>query len=666
MELQLSKYQAKILQAIQQRCGLPTDEPIKGLLIESLAGTGKSFTLIEICLLLRDLGIKSDEVRLVVFGRKNKDDLATKLGARVGSSWKSSVSTLHSLSYSILREALNTDHKTFKLQNWKYEDIAANLGFTRRTEYIGKNRRYIPGNLFSNSPEDKVRELEREFLQLLELLRLYCLPPYLESITELVELHNLDIPVNKKVVTAAAKCLKVGLHDAINNFVIDCTDMSWVLWMHRTNCKGTLEKWRSQFRMIAVDECQDTDVLQLNILSLLIDPAKNFLVAVGDKHQAVYSFRGCVSDGVQKFTEIFNCEILPLPVNYRCGRSHLELVRKIFPNIPIEPHPGAGEGEIKILKHSEFLSLFQDESKSYIGVCRKNAPLLIYAIRLLAAGKPAKIKDKSLGKRVLDEVDRIVAKFSIPYDVATFPQALVDYEAKERDRLLKYKDGEARISLLTDMLAAVLALFEAYQPEDLGAWTLVIDKIFDESDGKRCINLYSIHSGKGGEGDVAFILEPELMPFSHKGQTAEEKEQENNLLYVALTRPKEILALILGENKSPGDISWLPSEYIDATKVKIDGEITADDWDFIKNAGSEPLASILPAVSEATQEECPGCGFKHGPGQNTLCTYGQKVSQEELVELLVKIQNLPRPQLRTIFRELVDRLGKSSIADLLQ
>lgn len=647
MKLQLSKYQSDILATIRQRCETPASEPIKGLLIEALAGTGKSFMLVEICFLLRDIGIKPDEVRLVVFGRKNKDDLATKLGARCGGSWKNSVSTLHSLSYQILREALNTNHKIFSLQNWKYEDIAANLGYTRRTEYAGKgkDRRYIPGNLFSNSPEDKVRELECEFLQLLELLRLYCSPPYLESITTIVELHNLDIPINKKVVAAAAECLKMGLHDAINNFVIDCTDMSWVLWMHRDNCKGTIEKWRSQFRMIAVDECQDTDQLQLNILSLLIDPAKNFLVAVGDKHQAVYSFRGCVSDGVQKFTETFNCETLPLPVNYRCGRSHLELVRKIFPHIPIEPHSGAGEGEIKILKNSEFLSLFEDESKSYIGVCRKNAPLLIYAIRLLAAGKPAKIKDKSLGKRVLDEVERIVTKSKIPYNLETFPQALADYEAKERDRLLKYKDGEARISLLTDMLAAVLALFEAYQPEEFRDWEVLIEKIFDESDGKRCINLYSIHSGKGGEGDVAFILEPELMPFSHKGQTAEEKEQENNLLYVALTRPKETLALVLGEDKSPANISWLPSEYIDVAKIE---------------------TAIEPVTPEVTQEECPGCGFKHEPNQNTLCTYGKKVTQEELLELLTKIQNLPRPQLRTIFRELVDRLGRESVADILR
>lgn len=642
MELELSKYQADILFAVQQRCEvLLAGEPIKGLLIEALAGTGKSFMLVEICSLLRDLGVKPDEVRLVVFGRKNKDDLATKLGARIGSNWKSSVSTLHSLSFQILKETLNVANSVFKVESWKYRTIAEDFKFISYSEGWGKKRVEIRGKLFAEHPQDKAKQHERDFIELLELLRLYCLPANIENLLEVATLHGLEITITQECASAAFKCLDVGRQVALSAYWIDHTDMSWVVWENRELCAGTLDKYRNNFRMVAVDECQDTDLLQLNILSLLIDPAKNFLVAVGDKYQAVYSFRGCVSDGVAKFTEMFNCEILQLPVNYRCGRSHLRLVRKIFPHIPIEPHPGAGEGEIKILKHSEFLSLFQDESKSYIGVCRKNAPLLIYAIRLLAAGRPAKIKDKSLGKRVLDEVDRIVTKSKKPYDVETFPQALADYEAKERDRLLKYKDGEARISLLTDMLVAVLALFEAYQPGDLGAWTLVIDKIFDESEGRRCINLYSIHSGKGGEGDVAFIIEPELMPFSHKGQTAEEKEQENNLLYVALTRPKEVLALVLGEDKSPGGISWLPKEYID---VVAKSEVTASE------------------VTHQFDETAPCLDLT----ATTVEPFTPEVTQEELIELLVKIEKLPRPKLRTVLRELVDRLGKESVADLLE
>ena len=41
------------------------------------------------------------------------------------------------------------------------------------------------------------------------------------------------------------------------------------------------------------------------------------------------------------------------------------------------------------------------------------------------------------------------------------------------------------------------------------------------------------------------------------------------------------------------------------------------------------------------------------------------IPEDELVALIPKVENLPRSQQRTIVRELIDRLGEDSIADLL-
>ena len=41
------------------------------------------------------------------------------------------------------------------------------------------------------------------------------------------------------------------------------------------------------------------------------------------------------------------------------------------------------------------------------------------------------------------------------------------------------------------------------------------------------------------------------------------------------------------------------------------------------------------------------------------------IPKDELVALISKVENLPRSQQRTIVRELIDRLGRDSIADLL-
>jgi hypothetical protein len=39
--------------------------------------------------------------------------------------------------------------------------------------------------------------------------------------------------------------------------------------------------------------------------------------------------------------------------------------------------------------------------------------------------------------------------------------------------------------------------------------------------------------------------------------------------------------------------------------------------------------------------------------------------QEDLLEILARLEKFPRPKLRTVLREIVDRLGKESVRDLL-
>ena len=640
--MELSKYQQAILEAIGHRTHASYHADLKGILVEALAGTGKSFILVEICQQLADAGISPDEVKLVVFGKKNKADLQGKLGIRCGSEWVQSVSTLNSLGFQILKEATGIPNNIWKVDSNKCTKIARELGYLSHFEFKGGKRSFISGSLFEL---DKLpvgldpQFLDREFEDLLDKFRLYCLDVNLENLRYFYGLYQLEMQysgLDNLISKALTKCLKRGYDAAIRFHHIDFVDQAWILWAgvkelfagnEKESFSAALAAWCKDLFFVAVDESQDTDLLQINLLSQLIDPQHNFLCAVGDRRQAVYSFRGCVGDGLDKFQQTFNCETFLLPVNYRCAKSHLRLVRNIFPHIPIEPHSEAPEGEVKVIKWDNFLELFTDRSLSYIGICRRNAPLITTALLLLAQGLPVKIKDSSLAKKICAEVEKICKKLKQPYENnwQIFPTLVAQYEEIERERLLNLEDGEARLANLTDMLAAILALYEAYEPQSIQQWEAAINKIFDESEGKA-INLYSIHSGKGGEADIAFIINAENIPLIHKKQTPEEREQENNLLYVALTRAKKTLALVLGEDKSPKDISWLPQEYKEA--------------------------AIVPALEPS-------------PSVEVDLVMELEVSQEEMAELLARLDQFPRPKLRTILRELVDRLGKEAIADLL-
>jgi superfamily I DNA/RNA helicase len=529
--MELSVFQSKILKAVQSRVRASQK---KGLLVEALAGAGKSTMIWLICQELQTQGFFPQEVAAVVFGRKNKEDLQKKIEQKVGTDWGVVVRTLHSLCYGIYRDAMNVKHQRVNNESGKYTRIAQEFGLFP----LKDDRRGIDTSSSLLEGTNPAIYSEKDFTDLLDRLRLYCLDATSENVEYLVNLYKLGINDIELVTAAAELCLSEGLKVATNRrYWIDMTDMVWVPWVMRDDSRfsAAITGRREQFRVLLLDEAQDTDLLQIEMLSLLINPARSFLTAVGDRHQACYFFRGALNDGMDRIKERFQGENLPLPVCYRCGTSHLELVREVFPKIPIQPRPGAPAGEIRVVLNRDFHRIFDDEHLSYMGVCRKNAPLVKAAIQLLAAGKPAKIKDRNIGGRLVARVKDICQKQRVKYDPDTFIRVSFNYEEAQSRRLQDFPNSDNQILELTDMLEAIRALFQAYEPSTFKAWEKIVERIFDES-GYSPISLYTIHSGKGGEGQVSFIIYPEDLPFSHPKQVPEEKEQEDHLLYVALTR----------------------------------------------------------------------------------------------------------------------------------
>jgi superfamily I DNA/RNA helicase len=175
---------------------------------------------------------------------------------------------------------------------------------------------------------------------------------------------------------------------------------------------------------------------------------------------------------------------------------------------------------------------------------------------LLSQGLPVKIKDKSLGDKLVALVKKIDSKF----DPETFPEKVDAYLDRERERVKKYPNAAQLMDDAMDRVGAIMALFEVYYPKTLKDWKTVVDRIFTESEYTSAINLYSIHSGKGGEGKDVIILNPQSMPLIYKGMTRSQRNQEDNLLYVALTRAIECLTVVIEKDAADNDIwpSWVP------------------------------------------------------------------------------------------------------------
>jgi len=94
------------------------------------------------------------------------------------------------------------------------------------------------------------------------------------------------------------------------------------------------EKWQHKFKYLMVDEFQDTNRLQLELVSLLADSNKNVAV-VGDDDQSIYGWRGAEVANILEFESHFpNPAVVKLEQNYRSTNAILGTANSLIKNNP--------------------------------------------------------------------------------------------------------------------------------------------------------------------------------------------------------------------------------------------------------------------------------------------------------------------------------------------
>jgi DNA helicase-2/ATP-dependent DNA helicase PcrA len=89
-----------------------------------------------------------------------------------------------------------------------------------------------------------------------------------------------------------------------------------MLVIFRTH-EDVLERYRTRFKYLLVDEYQDTNVVQYEWLKLLAEPRRN-LCCVGDDDQSIYSWRGAEVANILRFERDFpGAAVIRLEQNYR-------------------------------------------------------------------------------------------------------------------------------------------------------------------------------------------------------------------------------------------------------------------------------------------------------------------------------------------------------------
>nr|WP_292824041.1 UvrD-helicase domain-containing protein [Nostoc sp. JL33] len=288
-----------------------------------------------------------------------------------------------------------------------------------------------------------------------------------------------------------------------------------------------------------VHNCQDLNPLQLS-LTLMLAGLTGRILAVGDPRQAIMGFAGADNQSYNNIVRLTGATELPLSICYRCPLQHIALVKSIFPYIPIEAAPDAIEGIIHKIESKDIEKLVKHGD---IIICRKTAPLVSLCIRLISQGVKATVKGRDVGDFLKKELDQIA---KLPgYSFKFFNDAVDQYRQIKLQQYLNLDNEDELKQRLADRLEAIATIYQSQtQATSIESLKYYIDELF--SDDNSPVTLSTIHKFKGGEGERIFVHKAGDMPMVWRNQRDWQLEQEQNLLYVALTRSKSEL-FIVGE-----------------------------------------------------------------------------------------------------------------------
>jgi DNA helicase-2/ATP-dependent DNA helicase PcrA len=243
-----------------------------------------------------------------------------------------------------------------------------------------------------------------------------------------------------------------------------------------------------------VDECQDLSPIQ-HIMLERLKARGSRIIAVGDRHQAIYGFRGAKHDSMDDLKELFKMTELPLDISYRCAQS--------------------------VVREASDPRLFDN----CLVVCRNNAPMFAAILRHVRAKSPCIVLSN-----FLDSFQGFIRSFKTVY--TTDLMVKVDRWYEKESAAAKAKGFKGKLAALSDKYETVkLLCAEFKRTED------VLGMVKRLGYGVSGPTFATIHKAKGLEHENVYILRPDLMPAIY-AQSPEQKRQEANLEYVAITRAK--------------------------------------------------------------------------------------------------------------------------------
>jgi len=296
-----------------------------------------------------------------------------------------------------------------------------------------------------------------------------------------------------------------------------------------------------KYEYIFVDETQDLNKCQLKLIRQAKKHGTKF-VFCGDPNQAIFAFRKADMKSIPNIIKEFNCEVLTLPVTYRCGKKIVQLAKKYVPDYIA--HETNEEGTINNILSRE--QLLDEVDIGDFVLSRKNAPLMKLCLSTLANGKPAIVAGKDIGEGLIKIVKKS-KETSMPAFIKWLNTWKLEEEKKcneeaEENPSAKEKPDEQSKSVLAQKLENIQDKFDCIMALSDDVYTVEqmlnkLETIFADTDDnlKTKIVYSSVHKAKGLEAEKVWVLQSTLK---------ETNQEEKNICYVAYTRAKKVLNIV--------------------------------------------------------------------------------------------------------------------------
>jgi hypothetical protein len=327
--------------------------------------------------------------------------------------------------------------------------------------------------------------------------------------------------------------------------------------------------------MVFVDEVQDLSAVQIRILSKM-ESAGTRIVAVGDKNQAIYMFRGAYARAWDTLNAMLagsrrGLDVCELPINYRSEPEILDYAMELVPGL-IAFKPRTGKGKVCTdTTFDDMMEFFRTENskpspRNMCVICRTRAPLIQAGYAAIGQGQVVCFLGKGDFTKPLHEMINEVAGFRDNPKVNRihdrrddrdgsvleqgFLTLLRAYVMGEKAKYEGQEDKADFLEELTDTAECLRVIAEYVKEDSVEVIRREIDSRFVEKPIPGSITFTTGHGSKGLQWKVVFGIRPDLMPhpsvkpFNADGTPSDEFQQEMNLKYIFRTRPEEEIHVV--------------------------------------------------------------------------------------------------------------------------